>query len=87
MSVAKFRKRPVEIEAVQWNGNNAKELREFAADCWDSDELHPSDTEVWDDLQEQWIYVNKDDFIVKGVKGEFYPVASDVFRETYEPVS
>ena len=28
--------------------------------------------------------VNKDDYIIKGVKGEFYPCKPDVFEQTYE---
>ncbi len=27
-----------------------------------------------------------DDWIIRGVKGEFYPIKDSIFRETYEPV-
>jgi hypothetical protein len=29
---------------------------------------------------------NKGDWIIKGVKGEFYPIKDDIFRQTYEAV-
>ena len=30
--------------------------------------------------------VSKGDFIIKGIKGEYYPCKPDIFEETYEPV-
>jgi hypothetical protein len=35
---------------------------------------------------EGWLCVDPGDWIVKGVRGEFYPVHPDIFAETYEPV-
>lgn len=90
----KFRKKPVVIEAIQWIGTNADDIKAFVGhkdnrECrfllpseitgtWD----HPG---VWDDLQVTWVMVNDFDWIIQGVKGEFYPCAADVFEQTYEP--
>lgn len=32
------------------------------------------------------VYASKDDFVIQGVKGEFYPCKPDIFVETYESV-
>ena len=32
------------------------------------------------------VFVNWGDWIIKGVNGELYPCAPDIFEETYEPV-
>lgn len=37
-------------------------------------------------LHDTWVSFQYDDWIVKGVQGEFYPCRPDVFAETYERV-
>lgn len=76
----KFRKKPVVIEAVKWNGNNHKEVIDFA------------ENKIWfDALGNMWIatlegdmVAKKGDYIIKGVQGEYYPCKPDIFAETYE---
>jgi hypothetical protein len=87
----KYISKPVEIEAIQWNGNNYDEIRRFALENADIDVDSPNLDKgdqllVWDKLQEQWIKANHGDYIIKGTKGEFYPCAEDVFVEKYTPV-
>jgi hypothetical protein len=36
-------------------------------------------------LHTTWVGVKTGQWIVRGVKGEFYPIAEDVLAETYEP--
>jgi hypothetical protein len=92
-----WRKKPVTVSAVRWTGVNEDELTEFAraeslgshfyvlddedrANCAD-----PAATaQVYDKLHSTWVLVYDGQWIVKGVKGEFYPCAPDVFAETYE---
>jgi hypothetical protein len=79
----RFRKKPVEIEAVQWTGKNADEIRRFM----DTDHLHFSDYErIEIDTLEGRVYAAVGDWIIKGVKGEFYPCKPDIFEMTYEEV-
>lgn len=76
----KYRKKPVVVEAVQWNGNNHKEVIDFA------------ENKIWfDALGNMWIatlegdmVAKKGDYIIKGVQGEYYPCKPDIFAETYE---
>lgn len=30
--------------------------------------------------------VSPGDYVIKGVKGEFYPCKPDIFEQTYEPI-
>ncbi|MBP5870913.1 hypothetical protein [Streptomyces scabiei] len=56
----------------------------------DEDRKNSDDPEatatVYDKLHSTWILVYTGQHIVRGVKGEFYPIAEDVLAETYEPV-
>lgn len=90
----KFRKKPVEIEARQWVGTNWAELKEFTGDRFDvldardrenSDDPNAT-AQVLDALHSTWVLVQDNDWIIRGVQGEFYPCRADVFEATYEPV-
>ncbi len=91
----RFRKRPVEVEAVQWTGDNADEVKAFVGlrDNGESRFLLPSeitgvweDAHVYDELHDTWVTVYVGQWVVKGVRGEFYPIDQTVLDETYEPV-
>jgi hypothetical protein len=88
----RVRKKPVEVDAVQWRGDNTVEVEALAganfeaidpANPWDDD---PDATAaVRDDLHGgTWIPLYDGDWIVRGVRGEMYPVRGSVFAETYE---
>jgi hypothetical protein len=90
----KFRKRPIEIEAVRWTGDNAVQLNIFAGSQFDvldeRDRANSDDPEataqIFDVLHSTWVLVQTGDWIIRGVQGEFYPCRTDVFEATYEPV-
>ena len=89
----KFRKKPVVIEAIQWNGSNLKEIIEFTG-------LHRSAEKwTWKEYEEVVassglkiftlegpLMASVGDWIIKGIKGEFYPCKPDIFEKTYELV-
>ena len=84
--MAKFRKKPVVIEAVQWHGANVAEIEQFtegkAAGLKDGS--GGIDRFLISTLEGDHI-ANLNDFIIRGVKGEFYPCKPDIFALTYEP--
>lgn len=92
----RFRKKPVEVDAVQWTGTNAQEVNLFARGGAGFDVLSDEDrgncndpqatAMVYDVLHSTWVLVRDGDWLIKGVKGEFYPCRDSVFRETYEAV-
>lgn len=89
----KYRKKPVVIEAVQWNGNPIEVQRfcqtakvEVLNDAaWKVGIAAPSVKVVVPTLEGD-MEVSFGDFVIKGVNGEFYPCKPDVFKKTYEPV-
>jgi len=83
--VRKFRKKPVVIEAVQWDGTPASSqaVVNFAGGAitwWFNHNTMQCDT------LEGPLAVSVGDWIIRGVKGEFYPCKPDIFAATYEPV-
>lgn len=88
----KYKKKPVVIEAVQYNGLNTDEIKKFVGDNLEIDCVRDGSdgTPVWFDLKiktlEGIMTASKGDFIIKGVNGEFYPCKPDIFEKTYEKV-
>lgn len=79
----KYRKKPVEIEAVEWNGENVKEVMDFMG--WKNVE-HDEINGLKIFTLEGKMNASKGDFIIKGVNGEFYPCKPDIFEKTYEKI-
>lgn len=80
----KYRKRPVVIEAVQWTGDNIDELFKLE-DFKLNYTLVNGILGVYSLEGVMWASVG--DYIIKGIKGEFYPCKPDIFKETYEEVT
>ena len=93
----KFRKKPVVIEAMQWDGTRPRK-EQIEGTFWDlktnSVELPMGDT--WDGKEylswtihtlEGLITASPGDWIIKGVRGEYYPCKPDIFEATYEAVN
>ena len=81
----KFRKKPVVIEAIQWDGEKetAWEITEWAKPnvMWWFNQNLMAVTTLEGDMN-----VSIGDWVIKGVKGEFYPCKPDIFEATYEEV-
>ena len=87
--MTKYRKKPVIIEAVQFEGGISsikKIILELGLSQssygWDKDDY----TKLYIHTLEGTHIANIKDWIVKGIKGEFYPVKPDIFEQTYEKV-
>lgn len=77
----KFRKKPVVIEAMQWTGNNWKEIDTFVGKS-----AQGQNGILWIYTLERIVSASLCDWVIKGVKGEFYPCKPDIFDATYEAV-
>ena len=86
MSVKKYRKKPVEIEAMQLNTHNVREVAKWCG----ADLGHTFGSTEPDALDihtlEGTMVAHIGDYIIRGVQGEFYPCRPDVFAVTYEEV-
>ena len=82
---AKYRKRPVVIEAMQWTGDNAEQIIRWAGTVnVRSSSSRPETLRV--STLEGDLFAGIGDWIIRGVVGEFHPVRADIFEQTYEPV-
>jgi len=81
----RYRKRPVEVEAIQRHrGVNEHEVKEFiGAESYvvSSDRLG----QVGIETLEGTMWADDGDWIIRGVQGEVYPCKPDIFEATYEP--
>ncbi len=91
----RFRKKPVEITAIFWAGGDYSELERFCGMNWgraDAKDIlwQPADdgeqVVVYNAIDQQWLCVPKGFWIIRGVSGELYPCAPDIFERTYEAV-
>jgi len=94
--MSKYRKKPVTVEAIkfEYTEEGIKHLREFAGENVGqiTKARHPSAMAeahiiTLEDGNNKTVkhVATEGDWIIKGVKGEFYPCKPDIFDLTYEP--
>ena len=84
----KFRKKPVVIEAMQWDGS-VESIQAIQNTFGFDVEYYVDDDEitVYCITLEGELNVSPNDWIIKGINGELYPRKPDIFEELYEPVT
>lgn len=91
----KFRKKPVIIEAMLFQYPPSKKLIDWMGSAYGGLQKarHPNSVgEMYVKTLEDGInskvkhIATEGDWIIKGVKGEFYPCKPDIFEQTYEIV-
>ena len=86
----KFKKKPVVIEAIQWDGT--KSGKNKITDKFTDLTTASQAGHLFKDEMTEWsiytlegrMFVSKGDWIIKGVKGEYYPCKPDIFEMTYD---
>lgn len=87
--MSKYRKKPVVIEAVQFDGTNRREVLSFIYPGMSDDALRGAEVmalPVVIGTLEGDMTVSPGDYVIRGVQGEFYPCKPDIFAATYEEV-
>lgn len=86
----KYRKRPVIVEAIQFNDQSSINRM---CNVWQKEFMNVADFDVDEEKENFFIetledvfVVSLNDYVIKGVKGEFYPCKPDIFEMTYEKV-
>ena len=82
----KFKKKPVIVEAIQWNGDNLDEVDKFIGNPHDWFYNKNSRKVLTIRTFEGYTDADLHDWIIKGTAGEFYPCKPDIFKEIYESV-
>lgn len=92
--MGKFRKKPVEIQAYQFNGGGENER--FSFEKWIDNYKGTTSNWFFNGTEyvsfnivtlEGLMAVSKGDWVIRGVKDEFYPCKPDIFEQTYEAVT
>lgn len=89
--MAKFKKKPVEIEAVQWLNGKISEVTPWISEALNK---NPQDegaiirigNEIRIATLEGEMTAADGDYIIRGIKGELYPCKPDIFESTYDVV-
>ena len=96
--MAKYRKKPVEIEAFQYDGDLINSQGEYYVPDWaelahkqgiliySSLDKYSPPSELFIKTLEGVMHAAVGDYIIRGVQGEFYPCKPDIFAQTYELV-
>jgi len=85
-----YRKKPVEIEAIQISEQTEFEILKWSAGkVYTSPVLEPTENNLkgvyWQiETLEGTMIAIPGDYIIKGIKGEFYPCKPDIFELTYD---
>lgn len=80
MPVTKYRTKPVVIEAVRWMGNNIQEIYDFTG----HGAIYNPESGLSIMTLEGTMKADVGDYIIKGLKGEFYPCKPHIFHLKYE---
>jgi len=88
--MSKYRKKPIVIEAIQLKWENWSEICAFVAPEYFGGGFYPDDDPSKMGLIIKTLEGNHEahdnDYIIKGVAGEFYPCKPEIFEQTYELV-
>lgn len=82
--IKKYRKKPVEIEAIQFSGWNHDEIFDWINDTINSVQPICYKETIQINTLEGVMTASVGDYIIKGIKGEFYPCKPDIFESTYQ---
>ena len=81
----KYVKKPVEIEAVEWTGDNLIEILDFSNACFSYERGGKRVLAI--STLEGTMTASVGDYIIKGIQGEFYACKPDIFKLTYDLVT
>lgn len=82
----KYRKIPLEVQALQWTGKNIGEMLNFLGDSNEDNGWTYDDKNLYIHTLEGIMTAKKGCYIVIGVENELYPVEEGIFYKTYEKV-
>ena len=90
--MARFRKKPIVIEAVLWNGVTISETPDWIKEALNKEpgtegNIFRMGNKVEIQTKEGPLTASPGDYIIRGIEGELYPCKPDIFLKTYEPAN
>ena len=86
-------KKPIAIEAIQLTKNNFEDVEKFIGVKPDTYRDYQNEVDFLKHINPVGLFINTlegtmcakiGDYIIKGVKGEFYPCKPDIFEQSYD---
>jgi len=86
--IKKYRKKPVIIEAIQFqdDADTITKISDFMQKDLSVDYSDKNNPILKIQTLEGVMMANVGDYIIKGIKGEFYPCKPDIFKNTYTEI-
>jgi hypothetical protein len=84
-AIGRYRKKPVIIEAIQWDGTHGGADAIASAFGVDAKRLEFGNGVLDVVTLEGSLSASPGDWIIRGIKGELYPCKPDIFAATYAP--
>ena len=75
-----YTKKPVTIQAIQYNGQNLDEIKEFVGNKL----MYNDAVGYFISTLEGEMLLSVNDYVIRGLKGEFYPCREDIFEMSYD---
>ena len=86
MTPKTYRKKPVEIQAMQWTGTNGEAMFAWLGEERFTHEAPAGFTAmIYVAANDTWLGIETGEWVLKDAKG-FYPCKPDIFEQTYAPV-
>lgn len=82
----RFRKKQVEVSAIQYDGSNIKQVMYFLGDDFVNLSRTLRGDEIFMETYEGILSAMPGDYIIRGIEGEHYPCKESVFTQTYERI-
>lgn len=88
MRMKNYRKKPIEIQAIQWDGSEEMAVKIASNDDFEGmiDFSSGEFGGFYIDTLEGRMHVSPNDYVIRGIKGEYYPCKADIFELTYEQI-
>lgn len=84
--VITIRKKPIEIQAVRWTGDAGSAVAVYKFTEGNVRFSGERNLEIYDELHDSWIKVKLGDYVLRGLKGEFYPHDGSLLWDAYDLV-
>lgn len=85
----RFRKKPVEIDAIlidELFRDDISEWPEWVRASFDVGAIYFNDRTIWISTPEGSMLGQRTDWLIRGIRGELYPCKPDIFEASYEAV-
>jgi hypothetical protein len=77
-------KKPIPVSALQWTGENLEEIKAFCTDSNGKEKFFTNHCDLWIHTIEGQLMAKINDYIIKGIIGEFYPCDESIFLKSYD---